>query len=342
MNVKTAVSLLKGGRLPLLLLFKALFTFFYRLCFYASMADRAIMEQLSRGPVTLERLAGAFPNDPSLLSAMEAWLGLGVNLGLIRKSSAGYALRGFLAKRLAAPGSDAVRALVREVATLHYHYIMQTPGKLEKGLIWDPDQLHREYGDLIARSSRSLEPFLVEVIDRYFPRSGSVRLLEVGCGHAGYIVYAAERNTMLNAVGLELDPHVADMARHAVQQRGLQDRIEIQAADVRGFRTAEPFDILTLYNNIYYFPVEERIELLRHLRSLLRPNGRILVTTGCMNGSIEFELVNLIHSSTKGWGRLPDRDEMLRQLSAAGFERNSAKELIPGNKYYAFIGHCPG
>jgi len=87
--------------------------------------------------------------------------------------------------------------------------------------------------------------------------------------------------------------------------------------------------------------VEERIELFTHLRSLLKSDGRILLTTGCLGGGIEFELVNLIHATTKGWGRLPYKNEMLQQLFAAGFERNFAINLIPGDKYYAFIGYKP-
>lgn len=207
---------------------------------------------------------------------------------------------------------------------IHHLYIMQTPEKLGQGLLWDPAGQHREYGDLIARSSRTLEPFLFELIDRMFPGSDSTRLLEVGCGYAGYIIYAADKYKRLNAVGLELDLHVAEKARHNIKTRGLHDRVKIMADDVRAYQTDELFEILTLYNNIYYFPVEERIELFKHLLSLLKPNGRILLTTGCMNGGIEFELVNLIHAATKGWGRLPDKDEMLQQLSSVGFVRNRA------------------
>jgi len=342
MNVKTAVSLMRGGRLLVLLRLKVLFTCFYRLCFLASMADTAVLIKLSRGRATVEGLAGASAKDPSVCNALKAWLELGIHLGLVRQDASGYSLRGFLAKRLAAPGSDPIRALVREVAGLHHHYIVQTPGRLEQGLTWDPSHPHGGYGDIIARSSRTLEPFLVEVIDRFFPPSGRVRLLEVGCGHAAHIAYAARRNDGLTAVGLELDPRVAEAARSTVRAMDLKDRVEIEVEDVRTYRPDGVFDVLTLYNNIYYFPVQERIELLRHLRDLLGPNGRILLTTGCAGGSIEFELVNLIHASTRGWGRLPGKDELLQQMTVAGFERACAMELIPGNKYYAFVGHCSG
>ena len=84
-----------------------------------------------------------------------------------------------------------------------------------------------------------------------------------------YIIYAADRHRRLNAVGLELDAHVAEIARRNVQTRGLLDRVTIMVADVRDYRTAELFDMLTLYNNIYYFcsffitnSLEKRISLL--------------------------------------------------------------------------------
>lgn len=341
MNIKTAASLIKGGKLLVLLGFKSLFTHFYRLSFYAAMADTAIFKQLAKGPVRIENLNGGFSKSPALRDATEAWLGLGVHLGLLKKNDAGYSLRGFLAKKLADPENDAIRALVREVAGLHHLYITQTPAKLEQGLLWDSAGPHSEYGDIIARSSRSLEPFLFEVIDRFFTQSAAMRLLEVGCGYGGYIIYAAKRRKDLTAVGLELDDHVAEAARNNVETRGLRDRVKIMIADVRDFQTDDLFDMVTLYNNIYYFPVEARVELLKHLRSLLKPNGQLILTTGCANGGIEFELVNLIHSTTKGWGRLPDKDEMLRQFSEAGFERNSATGLIPGNNYCAFTGYRP-
>lgn len=332
---------MKGSKILVLLRFKLMFSSFYRLSFFASMVDTVILERLARGPVTAESLLEDIGNDPSLRHAIESWLGLGVRLGMLKKSNKKYCLRGFLAKRLARPENDAIRALVREVASLHHFYIMQTPAKLARNDLWTASDQYNEHADFVARSSRNLEPFLFEFIDRFFPGSGSGRLLEVGCGHAGYIMYALGRNRDLSAIGLELDPQVAESARNAVRVRGLEDRVTILAQDVREFHTHEQFDILTLYNNIYYFPVEERVKLLKYLKHLLKPNGRIVITTGCVNGSIEFELVNLIHASTRGWGRLPDREEMLHQMFEAGFERNSAIDLLPGSKYYAFTGLRP-
>lgn len=338
MKLKTAVSLIKSGKLLLLLRLKHLYLNFYRLSFLASMSDTTLLKKFAKGPVSKEELTKGCEKNPSVQTAAEAWLDLGLELGLFKKNSGGYALHGFLAKKFAAPENDAIRALVREIADLHNLYIMKTPSKLEQGLLWSPDDQNGEYGDLIARSSQTLAPFIFEVIDRFFSKSGDIRLLEVGCGYASYMIYAANKNNKLSAVGLELDSHVAGTANINIYACGLQDRIEIGVTDVREYQTDALFDIITLYNNIYYFPVKERIELLKQLRLLLKPGGQILLTTGCRKGGIEFQLVNLIHAATKGWGRLPDKNEMLQQLSQAGFQQNCAINLIPGDKYYAFAG----
>jgi 4-hydroxy-2,2'-bipyrrole-5-carbaldehyde O-methyltransferase len=341
MRLGPVLSMLKSGTLFAMLICRGLSASLYRLCYLASIADSPVFNRLSRGPVTRAELQEEYLNDTSQGDAWEAWLDLGINLGVIKRSARGYSLRGFLSRKLATPENDALRALIRETTILHHRYLMETPEKLAGGRLWEPAEMHRDCSEIIARSSKALEPFLLDLIDDAFPSSGAVNLLEAGCGHAGYIIHAAGRNRDLRALGLEIDPGVAETARHAVERNGLSDRVVIMNADVRDYRTGEDFDIVTLYNNIYYFPVDARVDLLMRMCGYLRPGGMMLLTTGCRKGGIEFELVNAMHAATKGWGRLPDRAEMIRQMEAAGFERISTASLVPGDKYYAFMGRKP-
>src|SRR6202043_2373160 len=112
-------------------------------------------------------------------------------------------------------------------------------------------------GELIARSSRVLEAFQAEVIQREVPDRGALRLLEIGCGSGVYLRYAANRNPSLTALGLELQPAVAEMARKNLRNWGLEARVSVEDGDFRERTPGELFDVATLYNNIYYFPVEE-------------------------------------------------------------------------------------
>jgi hypothetical protein len=122
----------------------------------------------------------------------------------------------------------------------------------------------------------------------------------------------------------------------------LQDRVRIETGDIRGKAPDERFDIVTLYNNIYYFPVEERVPLLRHIGEFIRPGGFLLMTTCCQGGSLGVEVLNLWGAATANCGRLPTPDEMVSQLRQAGFKDVKAMHLIPGEAFFAFKAHRGG
>jgi 4-hydroxy-2,2'-bipyrrole-5-carbaldehyde O-methyltransferase len=238
-----------------------------------------------------------------------------------------------LARKLAFPQNDAMLALLQEVAGLHYKLISKTPGKLRNGELFSLDD---QDGEIIARSSRVMEAFQTQAIDRFFPVSGATSLLEIGCGSGFYIKYAAARNPSIRALGLEFQEKVADVARRNIEEWGLQDRVRIEAVDIREKAPDEGFDIVTLYNNIYYFAVEDRASLLRHIREFIKPGGFLLLTTCCQGGSLAVEVLNLWGAATATCGRLPRVNEIISHLDEAGFKGVKAIRLIPGEEFYAF------
>lgn len=308
---------------------------FYRLSFLAAVASNGLLELLAAGPMSFEQLAARYCREESQHDALRAWLQMGMRLKALKLNDRGYALKG-IARKLAAPKNEAWMAVIQEVVGLHHKLILHTPQKLKAGQLW---QLEDQDGDLIAKSSRTLEPFQLDAIDRTFPAKGAVRLLEIGCGSGFYIKYAAEKNPDLTALGLELQPQVADMATENIRAWGLQDRVAIECRDVRDKQPDETFDIVTLHNNIYYFTVDERVALLAHIRKCLAPNGFLLATTGCQGGSVALESLNLWAAATAGCGWLPEVKEMLGYYKDAGYVNPRSIRLIPGDKYYAFVGY---
>jgi SAM-dependent methyltransferase len=193
-------------------------------------------------------------------------------------------------------------------------------------------------GALVARSSRVLEPIVYEAVDAFVPPDGAPRLFEIGCGTGIYLKRAAERNAALTAVGLELQSDAAALARENVGRWGLGDRVAIEVGDVRERPPHADFDLATLHNNIYYFPVAERVALLRHVHGFLRPGGRLLVTTLCLGPGVAVDILNVWGAMTSGCGRLPAPDELGEQLREAGFAPVERRSLIPGDSFYAFVG----
>ena len=332
MKLRKLVNLFTSAEAKLLLGIMRDASKLYRISFVATALQEGVYQVIGDGTTSLETIAeslGITENHEGL----KAWLDLGVSLGELSHDISGYRVAGRLSRQLLSPANDPSLAFLQEIADLHDLYIKRTPRLLREGRRFPPATID---GPLIARSSRTLEPLVSEAVEQAVPTQGDIRLLEIGCGSAIYIRQACERNPSLTALGLESDPKVADMARQNIHDWGLKDRVEIEAMSVLDFESSEPFDLATFHNNIYYFPVSARVGLLQKALGLLKPGGRILITTGCQNGNPVMHALNITGAMTEGMGVLPEVDGLLRQLDKAGFANARGKRLIPIASYYAF------
>lgn len=333
MRVKTLSEVWRRGQLRLLLRATRLTTAYYRVAWLAAAARTGLLSRLAGGPLPLDALGFSRASQAEPTDGLRTWLEMGVRLGELSLRDGHYALHGFLARKLAEPANDSIAAILEEVATLHHRLLVETPERLAQGRRFTLDD---QDGVLIARSSRVIEPFVQEAIDSVVPTRGALRLLEVGAGSATHIRYAAERNPALTALGLELQPAVADLANENLRGWGLAARAHVDKGDVRDRAPEAAFDLVTLHNNIYYFAVEERTALLRHLRGFLVPGGRLLLTTGCAGGSPFMQALDIWSANTEGCGRLPGVAELESQLGEAGFRDVASRRLMLGESYFAF------
>lgn len=131
------------------------------------------------------------------------------------------------------------------------------------------------------------------------------------------------------------------MAGENIARWGLGNRMNVEVGDIRRRAPVAAFDLATLHQNIYYFPVVERPALLRHVRGFLKPGGRVLLTTECQGQSAAAAVLDLWGSLTAGCGRLPEPGELIAQIEAAGFVGVTARSLIPGESFYAFARTNP-
>lgn len=332
MSFKPFLDLQLDGRLGPLLSIGSSLKAFYKLTFLAAAGESGVLTLLADRPATFESIAERFGAEGQGREALEAWLQLGLRLKVLELGPDGYKLRG-VAAALARPENDAALAMVEEVAGLHHRLIAETVRRVRRGNLFT---LADQDGELIARSSRILEAFQAEAIQRTFPKEGSPRLLEIGCGSGVYLKHAAAASPALTAVGVELQPAVAEAARSNLRNWRLEDRVKVETGDIREKRPTELFDIATLYNNIYYFPVEDRVSLLRHIADFLKPGGFLLLTTCCQGGSLGSEALNLWGAATAGCGRLPSGDELVGQLRQAGYSPVKTMNLLPGDRFVAF------
>jgi SAM-dependent methyltransferase len=331
MKLSTFINLMTSGQSSLLFGLLKTGNEFYRASFISAALSKGVYDHFVDGKASFEHLCQTMA--VSNREGLRAWLELGVSLGELKRTANEYQIKGKISKALLNPVNDAFKALLEEVVSYHYVYVMETPTVLRKH-DWFPFEAMP--GELVARSSRVSEPFIFEAVDAVIPRQGDFQLLEVGCGSGIYIQRACTRNPELRGVGLEFQERVAAIAQKNIQAWGLENRATIEYADVRKYTTNQKFDLVTLHQNIYYFPVSERENLLRHIKEYLKPGGQILLTSACQGGGPGIQGLNIQVSTTEGLSPLPDPDQLSQQLKAAGFVEVITKRLIPLESFWAF------
>ncbi len=339
MRPRTLLKMIREGRVATFLLLARPMNQFLRLTFLSTLVQEGLHTRLAEGPVSLEDLAVAYGGTEGG-EALESFLNLGLRLKEIELGPRGYRLRSPLIRRLAKPDNDGFAALLTEVVLLAHETITRAPSLIRSRSAFP---FPERYGELIARSSTALQDLLFSVVDEVVPARGPFRLLEVGCGSGLYIRRACERNPGLTAVGLELQEKVARFAEANLRAWGLGGRVEIRNTDIRRFESRERFDLVTLHNNIYYFARADRADLAAHLKDLLKPGGRLVITTGCRGGSPLMEYLNLHCVLTEGLDALPEPRQLVQQLEGAGFRPVESKRLLPARaeSFYAFLARKP-
>lgn len=339
MKLETLWTVATSGRVRAMGSVLGLANAHYRLVFLVAAAKAGLLRLLAAEPRSSAAAAEAQGLPENARTAFAAWLDVGVALGELSLDGDRLALASPLARALAVPENDDLLAMMDELQSLHTRLARDTPVLLARG---ERLTLDDQDGEVIARSSRLLEPFVEEAIALAVPKQGACRVLEVGCGSGVYLRFMAERNPQLTARGVELQPKVAEAAAKNLAAWGVEGRVSVAAGDVRGLAPDERYDVVTLHNNIYYFEEAARTEVLRGLLARLVPGGTLLVTTACRGGSAAIAMLNLWGAMTQGCGRLPTSEELSAQLRDAGAVEVRAHHVgAPVQSFWAFTAKAP-
>jgi cyclopropane fatty-acyl-phospholipid synthase-like methyltransferase len=165
------------------------------------------------------------------------------------------------------------------------------------------------------------------------------RILDVGCGTGVYLIHAATAgDPQLTGLGVDLDAAVVGLTRQRLADAGLAERFEVRQADIRTLQLpAASFDLVLLFQNIYYFAEDERPGLLRRLHGLLAPSGALVLASLFAGRSLAAVHYDLLFRATAGCAPLPRRQELDRQLHDAGFTTTRWVQLMPLGSFHAVL-----
>jgi SAM-dependent methyltransferase len=263
---------------------------------------------------------------------------LGVTLGSIEARGERFRVKSRVMKAVTAADGEPVAAFLREFAHYHGRLLRELPGQIAGSP--PPDYL-AEYGDLVAAASRIVEGVLEPFLDDLAGGADSMRILEIGCGSGAYLRRYAHCNAEHSGIAIDYDPVVAEQAKKNVDRWGLSDRFEVHHADVRspGPELDGPFDLVTSFQNVYYFTEVERAQLFRDIHERLAPGGRLALVSAMSSEGFLFRYYDVLLNGTAGCHSMPTLAAVQKDLEAAGFECIDRVRLLSGPGAAGLVAH---
>jgi len=264
---------------------------------------------------------------------LDALLKVGISLKEFYCKKNLYGIRGKRSLALAGPDGDILSAII-QASTTYYNNSYRHAAARMKGAALGDDL--KWAGDIIARFSKLTDPVIKTFLSGIVPPDPGLRVLDVGCGSGLLLKTISKINPDLSGLGIDVDDAAARQAVENIKKWGLSERFEIIKGDIRDLPDDIPgFNLITLVNVVYYFPVEKRPGLFRALRSRLLPGGSLTVIMNMQGKDSDFSAANLnmANASMQGVTPLPDPVTLREQLKESGFSTITVSDMMPGSSF---------
>ena len=336
MKLRYMVSLLRILKIPGLFLLLRDWQALVRMHFIFAAYESGLLNALAANScdrrALMEKLGVKRPD------LFDALLDVGLATGELGMRNEAFFIKGRRSMAIMSPRGDMLAAMVQANITYYSDTYRGAAGRLRGSELGDDLQ---EMGDLVARFSKIAEPIMKDFLAGIVSGGNPMRILDVGCGSGVFLqsAYAVNRNA--SGIGVDMDAAAVRQAEDNIVQWGLKDRFLILEGDVRllSEKLNGPFDLITLFNVLYYIREEERSELIHTLRGMLSAQGVLAVAMTCRSRGKDIAAANLnmVNCSLRGLTRLPDLEEITSLLKRCGFGRIDIHRFMPGSTIYGII-----
>lgn len=261
----------------------------------------------------------------------ELLLKLGVSLGELGYRNGKFRLTGTRARALVGTNGSILRALIDEQVGYHGSVFRELPDRLRGMELGD---YLADTAAVVAESSRIAEPVISGYLRAGVQEASGTRVLDAGCGSGTYLRAAAAKPGT-TGTGLDVQPASVELATRNIEAWGLAERFDVRQGDLREADLGDPYNVVFLINNIYYFAPEERPALFRRLRELVGEGGTLLLVSMFHGSNPTALALDLVLASTKGCYALPKAEWLEPELREAGFSSVRFDQLMAGQSLIA-------
>jgi ubiquinone/menaquinone biosynthesis C-methylase UbiE len=260
--------------------------------------------------------------DKQLLSSL---LDLGCSLKELSCKKGHYRLRGTMAKALM--GNIPMRELIRE--TVQYH--SDVARSLHMYLLENRKGNYlKDFGGVIAESSRILEPMIKAFIYHTVKKTTPLTILEFGCGAGEYLKYYVDINKNNKGTAIDIDASAVEIAQKKIKENRIEENFIVIQGNILETEVLKDksFDLATSFSNMHYFSMQDKIKLFSSIHKLLTNNGRFILATGFKNTTLSSSYYDLIFSATERLYPLPYIEDIINDLKSCGFKKVKTVNLL--------------
>ena len=158
------------------------------------------------------------------------------------------------------------------------------------------------------------------------------RLLDIGCGWGGLVIWAAQKYGV-KALGVTLSEGQFEFATQRLRELGLSDRVEIQLLDYRDVPEREPFDKIASVGMFEHVGRRNLGAYFAKINRLLKPGGLVMnhgITTNSLkDAELGGGIGRFVEEYVFPGGELIHVSEVIREMSAGGIEVWDSECLRP-------------
>ncbi len=332
MKFKYLITVLRTMKIPGLFPIIKDWQSFLRMHFIYAAIESGLLKALDNPSSREDLIQKLNVKRPDILDAL---LDVGLSIKELAYKNGSYSITGKRSKAILGNEGDVLAAMIQANITYYSSAYRNAADRMHGAPLGNDLE---KIGSLVARFSKIGEPFIKDFIKDIVIGKDPMRILDVGCGSGIFLQSIFNDNHTAIGIGIDIDGLVVEQAKQNIEKWGLNDKFRIIAGDIRvpPDSIEGPFDLITLFNILYYFPYEERLKLLRKLHSMLAPHGTIAIAMNLRSRGNDLVAANLnmVNVSLKGLTSLPDLDEITMQLKDSSFDKIKIQRLIPASTFY--------
>ena len=153
------------------------------------------------------------------------------------------------------------------------------------------------------------------------------RLLDIGCGWGGLVIYAAQRYEV-EAYGITLSQPQAELAQQRIQEAGLTEHCRVEVRDYRDINEANSFDKIVSVGMFEHVGEKLLPTYFRQAWHLLRPGGVFLNHGIASDTTLQAQQgTSFVSTYVFPDGELVPVSSTLRAAEVSGFEVRDVESL---------------